>query len=159
MQLTPFAGSTGTLTQQILQSIRHWREAPRIVADGINTPATVSVQAVRVDPPTTTTPTFEDNCSEMSWYRAQAGLPEAFDRIGYRESRCRNDVTSRTGCCFGWLQIYLASSMRAPGYRDGVSACGVDSVSDIRGDSESVKRAQMCVAKVMFDVSGMRPWT
>ena len=119
-------------------------------------PATASAPAVRIDPP----PTLPlDACDEMHAYREAAGLPEVFDAIGYRESRCRNDVTSPTGCCFGWLQLYLSSSLSAPGYRDGVLACGVTQVSDIRGTGDAAKRGQMCVAKVMFDVSGLRPWS
>jgi hypothetical protein len=156
------------------KAIRSWQAANRLTVDGqvgaqtlasLGLVATASAPAVRTTPPPAPIIPAADSpapagdlCAEMSAYRQAAGLPDVFDAIGYRESRCRNTVTSSTGCCFGWLQLYLASSMRAPGYRDGVQACGVNSVDDIRGDSDAAKRGQMCVAKVMFDVSGLGPW-
>lgn len=154
-------GKFGSKTDK---AVRHFQRSNGLTVDGIvgsetwgvlDGPATASAPAVRQTP---RAPAFDDPCAEMSFYRQQAGLPEQFDAIGYRESRCRNDVTSRTGCCFGWLQLYLASHLRSPGYRDGVAACGVTQVADIRGNSDAQKRAQMCVAKVLYDVSGMSPW-
>lgn len=157
------------------KAIRHWQKVNGLQVDGIvgpitlsslglSGPATATVPAVRhvppgpaVAPPAPPQTAPGDACAEMQQYRIAAGLPEQFDAIGYRESRCLNAVGN--SCCFGWLQLYLASHQRSPGYRDGVLACGVTQVADIRGNSDAQKRAQMCVAKVLYDVSGMSPWS
>jgi hypothetical protein len=93
----------------------------------------------------------------MEWYRKEAGLPENMDAIGWRESNCRNDVTSSTGCCVGYFQIHTGN-FTAPGYKAGIAACGVSKRSDILGNADYQKRNNACVAAVLYDVSGMTPW-
>lgn len=109
-----------------------------------------------------------DACAEMNFYRVQWNLPDQFSDYprsgprsqqgyGWRESKCRNDVTSGTGCCVGYLQIHTGN-FTAPGYRSGIAACEVSKRSDILGNAPLQKQKQMCVAKVLYDVSGLSPW-
>lgn len=109
-----------------------------------------------------------DACAEMNFYRLQWGLPAQFgdqprsgprsqQGYGWRESNCRNDVVSGTGCCVGYLQIHTGN-FTAPGYRSGIAACEVSKRSDILGNAPLQKQKQMCVAKVLYDVSGLSPW-
>lgn len=140
---------------QTARAVAHFQRSSGLVVDGIvgNQTWGVLVPAARLSPPT---PTFASDCAEMSWYRQQAGLPEVFDTIGYRESRCRNDV--RTWCCYGWYQNYVASHLRSPGYAAGLRECGIDEVSDVYGLSDSQKRKQACMTAVLYRVSGLSPW-
>jgi len=123
--------------------------------------ATVTEPALRVSPPPvpSTIPIFADDCAEMTWYRIQAGLPAVFDRLGWRESRCQNYVTSPTNCCRGWLQLDIKLHLRDHRlgwrYRDN---CGVHSIPDAFGDNPSAKQKHMCAAKQLYDVMGLSPW-
>lgn len=159
----------GVYGRQTIKAVKHWQKVNGLFVDGVVGPVTLSslrqsidgpadgplVPAKRLNPPV---PQFSDPCEEMSFYRQQAGLPERFDAIGFRESRCNNTVTSRTGCCFGYWQNYLSSHLRAS-YRERiVNECGVTQVSDIRGDSPQQKQRQACVTKVVYDISGFSPW-
>lgn len=163
-------GNYGT---QTARAVRHFQRSNHLTADAVAGPATMtalhaatpvtgSVPAVRVTPkaPQSPAPSGGDACAEMSGYRQAAGLPEQFDAIGYRESRCRNDVTSSTGCCFGWLQNFLSSHLsNQSAYRDRIiNECGVTKVADIRGNSDAQKRGQMCVTFVVYSISGLAPW-
>jgi hypothetical protein len=129
--------------------------------------ATASAPAVRLTPPTTTTiPAFATDCDEMSWYRTQWGLPEVFDRIGWRESNCRNEDGVRTFCCYGWWQNYISSHLSSQSlYRDRIiDECGVTSYRDINSDTPEDKWRQACVTWVVYSVerslgrSGTGPW-
>jgi hypothetical protein len=99
-----------------------------------------------------------DRCAEMSWYRARAGLPEVFDRIGRRESNCRNEDTVHTFCCYGWWQLWvslhLADRRMAPGYH----ACGVFSAADVNSDTPGDKARQACATAVLYSVVGLSAW-
>lgn len=142
VQLTPFAGSTGTLTQQILQSIRHWREAPRIVADGINTPATVSVQAERLNPPA---PIVEPTVEEIIRAVWPDQLEDRAVRIAYRESRLVPTV--RNACCFGLFQIFFRV------HRAWLVDYGVYQPSDLYDP-----RVNATVALALYNEAGWSPW-
>ena len=135
--------------------------------------------AVRVDPPTTevavapppvpTVPTglhglpFApdglDPCQDMEFYRIQAGLPERFQAIGYRESRCLNRDDVRTFCCHGWWQLYvsvqLADHRAGPVFRD---YCAIYSHDDVNSDTPLDKQRQACGAKALFDIVGYTAW-
>ena len=136
-------------------------------------PATATEQADRITPPPAqpvevieSIPT--EPCAEMNYFREKLGLPAQFSDYprtgprsswgyGWRESNCRNDVVSSTGCCVGYWQIHTGN-FTAPGYKAGIAACGVSKRSDILGNLPMQKYKQACVAKVLYDVSGLYPW-
>lgn len=161
----------GLYGPQTTRAVRHWQRANGLTIDGIAGPITQAslgiggpAPAVRVDPPDPPAPepvgAGLTGCEEMTAYRIAAGLPDQFDAIGYRESRCRNDVTSSTGCCHGWWQNYISSHLsRQSAYRDRIiNECGVNSVADIKGLTDAQKRGQACVTFVVWSISGMSPW-
>jgi hypothetical protein len=98
-------------------------------------------------------------CDEMHWYRAQAGLPVWFDGIGFRESSCRNDVTSRTGCCHGYWQISVLLHLRDHDlgwrYRE---RCLIFQVSDVLGNTPLQKQKNACAAVQLLEVQGRSAW-
>jgi hypothetical protein len=98
-----------------------------------------------------------DDCADAQFYRIQFGLPERFDRLAWRESRCTN--TAHTYCCWGYLQLHVYLHLRDPRigwrYRE---TCQVFSRHDIFGDSPLAKQKQMCAVKQLFDVVGLSPW-
>lgn len=73
------------------------------------------------------------------------GLPDQFDYIMWRESRCRPDVTSSTGCCRGLLQIHR---IHLPN-----PLCGAYTPSDLFQPA-----ANLCVASGLYQRAGMQPW-
>lgn len=178
---------TGFYGQKTYKAVVHWQKANGLVPDGVVGPktwgtfdltdgATATAPATRVGNASDAAgvnglpfaPSGLSGCAEMEFYRVQWGLPDQFGSTpqtgprssmgyGWRESNCRNDVTSWTGCCVGYWQIHTGN-FRAPGYRDGIAACGVDERSDILGLSALQKQRQACVAKVLYDVSGLSPW-
>lgn len=77
---------------------------------------------------------------------AYFGLPDSMRSIMYRESRCRTDVTSRTGCCHGLFQIHR---MHVP----SLDACDIDSTDDLFDGVKNV-----CAASVLYKRSGTSPW-
>jgi hypothetical protein len=89
----------------------------------------------------------------MSWYRQRAGLPAAFDRIGWRESNCRNEDGVRTSCCHGYWQLHRMHMGGKFGER-----CGAWSVNDINSDTPDDKRRQACAAKLLYDMVGLSAW-
>ena len=165
--LVCFAGSAyavnGEPTPEVLVDLE--LNAP-IPTDGLQ-------PAVRVNPPAPP-PTYAptglwgqpfappglDNCAEMGFYRQQWGLPEAFQGIGWRESNCRNSVTSSTGCCRGHYQLDVTLHLRDHRigwrYRDN---CAVHSYWDVFGEDPLAKQKQACAAKQLFDVMGYSPWS
>lgn len=102
-------------------------------------------------------PNGADACAEAKFYRAQFGLPERFDALVWRESRCTNTVISSTGCCVGYLQlhqiIFHDHRMTAR-----LAACGA-TWANVRGDDPLSKQRQMCAAKQLYDVAGAQPWS
>lgn len=154
--------------------------------DDISLPAVSDIEAVRVDPPDTTTSTTEvcasmglfclpyapeglDWCAEMEFYRVQFGLPEAFndsgrhqrwvksDGIGWRESKCHNEAISPNGCCGGYWQLYI-STFIAHGHSESLGLCGVDALGDVVGHDPIDKQRQACVTVWLYGVSGLAPW-
>lgn len=103
-------------------------------------------------------PVFDDPCAEMSWYRQQAGLPESFDRIGWRESRCLNRDDVRTFCCHGWWQLYVGLHVRDHRLGPLYAACGVFSADDVNSDTAEDKRRQACAAYALWSVVGDDAW-
>jgi hypothetical protein len=125
--------------------------------------ATPTAPAVRLDPPPPVVSEFAppglDNCAEMHWYRVDAGLPARFDALGWRESNCRNEDGVRTGCCYGYWQLWPALHMKDHRTASGYARCGVDSAQDINSDTPEDKKRQACAAKAVFDVVGYSAWS
>jgi hypothetical protein len=96
----------------------------------------------------------------MTFYRQQAGLPDVFDSLGYRESRCRNEDSVRTFCCYGYFQNYISSHLsRQSAYRDRIiTECQVHGADDINSDNPLEKQKSACVTAVVYSISGLRPW-
>lgn len=170
----PADGVYGPRTRR---AVTLWQRANDLLADGIVGPVTMtsllnsvtvtaSRPAVRLTPvvatgvPPVPPVSAESACDEMSRYRQAAGLPDVFDQIGRRESNCRNEDGVRTFCCYGYWQNYISSHLRSPGYRDRiVDECGVTGFDDINSDTPDDKRRQACVTFVVYDVSGLSPWS
>lgn len=154
----------GIFGPQTLKAVKHWQKVNGLKIDGIVGPVTSKSLAIRGDDIQITQPPSPpgglSGCDEMRWYREQAGLPDVFDSIGFRESRCQNDARPTlpaASCCRGWWAIHR-SNIRAPGYAAGAAACGITSEWDYYGNSADQKRASACFARVLYDVSGLRPW-
>lgn len=90
-----------------------------------------------------------DGCAEMAWYRTQAGLIDHFDPVGFRESSCRNDVSS--WCCHGYWQIHAEFWVPLP-------ECDVTTVADLLGDSPIQKQRNACAARVVYETQGGSAW-
>lgn len=171
----------GVFGPQTEKAVRHWQKVNGLFVDGIPGPvtmrslqqsifgpATASQPAKRLNPPApqglngnSFAPGGLSNCDEMSFYRQQAGLPERFEALGWRESNCLNTVTSRTGCCVGYWQNYISSHLSGQSQYRGpiINECQVNERSDILGDSPLQKQKQACVTKVVYDISGYSPWS
>jgi len=91
------------------------------------------------------------DCGEMRYYADQFGLPAAFDRIGWRESNCRNEDGVRTSCCHGYWQLHR---MHFP-----IPECGAYSYADVNSDNPLDKQRQACSAKQLYDAAGLSPWS
>ncbi len=114
-------------------------------------------------PPPESSPDFApaglSNCDEMHWYRVNAGLPAAFDGIGWRESNCRNEEGVHTSCCWGYWQLSVAVHLRDGRLAGKYHACGVYSRFDVDSDTPGDKRRQACAAKALYSVVGMSAWS
>jgi hypothetical protein len=99
------------------------------------------------------------NCAEMHSYRVSAGLPAAFDALGWRESNCRNEESVHTSCCWGYLQLNVALHLRDRRLVDRYHNCGVYSRFDVDGNNPGDKYRQMCAAKALFDTVGYSAWS
>jgi hypothetical protein len=130
----------------------------------IAVPATADVPAERLDPPVSVevlpdvAPEGMSNCDEMSWYRQAVGLPARFDRIGWRESNCRNEEGVHTSCCYGWWQLNVGLHLRDHRLAGRYAACGVSSRFDVDSDTPGDKLRQACAAKALYDTVGMSAW-
>lgn len=92
-----------------------------------------------------------DRCDELQFYRKQWGLPDNFDRIGFKESSCRNDVSS--WCCHGFFQLHR---LWIP--TDGFQACGITKISDMLGNEPIKKQRNACGAAFVLREQGCRAW-
>lgn len=158
---------------QTTKAVKSWQKSNGLLVDGIAGPATLaSLQsAVRLNNATQATPATTSlglrglpfappglsDCDEMKFYRQQAGLPDVFDRLGWRESNCRNEDGVHTSCCFGYWQLHK-DHVRS-GYADRWRReCGITSYADFNSDSPIEKQRQACGAFVLYDMSGLTPW-
>lgn len=98
-----------------------------------------------------------DDCDEMNWYRIDAGLPERFSGIGWRESNCRNEDAVRTSCCHGYWQMHMMH-FNGSGVIYGVY-CGAYSYHDVNSDTPEDKKRQACAAKALHDEVGISAWS
>lgn len=96
------------------------------------------------------------DCDEMAFYRIQAGLPERFQGIGWRESNCRNEDGVRTSCCHGYWQIHRMH-LNGSGYVYGVW-CDAYSYHEVNSDTPLDKQRQACAAKALLNEQGMGAW-
>lgn len=156
----------GIYGKQTERAVRSWQRSNGLTVDGIAGPATLASLrgATRINNVRTVTglndlgfaPDGLTGCDEARYYRQQAGLPDRFDGIVWRESNCRNDVTSRTGCCVGYLQLHyiIFADHRMTGR---LAACQA-TWANVRGDDPASKQRQMCAARALYDVMGMSPW-
>lgn len=97
------------------------------------------------------------NCDEMAFYRIQAGLPERFQGIGWRESNCRNEDGVRTSCCHGYWQMHQ-QHFNGSGYVHG-RWCDAPSYTSVNSDTPYDKQRQACAAKALYDEAGLSPWS
>ena len=109
-------------------------------------------------PPELYAPEGLSDCEEMTWYRIDAGLPPAFDRIGWRESNCRNEDVVKTFCCHGYWQMYTSLHLKDHRLAPRMAECGVTSHHDLNSDTPEEKKKQACAAKALYDVNGTYPW-
>lgn len=145
----------GIYGPQTIRAVKAWQKANGLVVDGIAGPITLDSLGLK---PAVRGEQHGDweglsGCDEMRWYRINAGLPEKFDSIGYRESRCQNDARPTlpaASCCRGYWAIHKGN-ITAPGYKAGAAACGIRTEWDYYGTSHEQKLASACFAKVLFD--------
>ena len=111
---------------------------------------TVTAEAVRGTQTVINAAPVSGPCSE--WADELAYFSPGWDvarmqQIMNRESRCRPDVTSNTGCCHGLFQIH---QLHIP----NLGPCGVDSVSDLFAPGKNI-----CSAAIVYRrAGGMSPW-
>lgn len=89
-------------------------------------------------------------CDEMSFYRVQWGLPAIFDRMGFKESSCKNWVEN--WCCHGYWQLHES-------FWSNIPECEVSNIYDLQGTSAISKQRNACAAKYVYDRSGCGAWS
>jgi len=157
----------GKYGPQTTKAVKSWQKSNGLSVDGVAGPVTLASLrgAVRQNNATQVTglnglafaPAGLDNCAEMKFYRQQAGLPDVFDSLGWRESNCRNEDSVKTFCCHGYWQLHQ-NHVRS-GYATRLRQdCDIDSYQDFNSDVPLDKQRQACGAKVLYDMSGMSPW-
>jgi hypothetical protein len=158
----------GEYGPQTTKAVRAWQKSNGLKVDGIAGPVTLAslLGAVRLGNAQQVTgglngmpfaPPGLSNCDEMNFYRKQAGLPERFAALGWRESNCRNEEGVKTWCCFGYWQLHKnhVNSGYARRWRE---QCGITSYTDFNSDTPIEKQKQACGAFVLYDMSGLSPW-
>jgi peptidoglycan hydrolase-like protein with peptidoglycan-binding domain len=160
----------GVYGPQTEKAVRSWQRSNGLRVDGIAGPVTVASlrAAVRVGNAHPVgglnglpfAPDGLSDCDEMRFYRVQAGLPDVFDGLGWRESNCRNEDGVRTFCCYGYWQNYITSHLsRQSAYRQPIiERCQVSGADDINSDVPLDKQRQACVTAVVYSISGLSPW-
>ena len=161
----------GEYGPQTTKAVKSWQKSNGLTVDGIAGPATLAslLGARRLGNAQPMAgglrglpfaPEGLSNCDEMKFYREQAGLPDVFDALGWRESNCRNEDGVRTFCCYGYWQNYISSHLsRYSAYRTHIlSDCQVDGADDINSDDPLEKQKQACVTAVVYSISGLSPW-
>jgi len=98
------------------------------------------------------------DCDEMNFYRVQAGLPDRFAALGWRESNCRNEDQVKTYCCHGYWQMWTDLHLRDHRLAPLMADCEVTGPQDLNSDDPLEKQKQACAAKALFDVMGYQPW-
>lgn len=97
---------------------------------------------------------------EMEFYRIQWDLPEYFGcerwMIGWKESNCRNTVSSY--CCHGYWQLYVSLHLKDHRLGPRYVECGITSIADVLGPEPIKKQRNACGAKAVFDISGCGAW-
>jgi len=145
------------------RTVAAFQKANGLQVDGIAGPITQGAlglsQAVRGQQQQITKPVVAPNpppgkipgrCTE--WEAGLAYFSPGWDvvrmsKIMYRESRCRPDVTSNTGCCRGLLQIH---QIHIP----NLAPCGVYSKQDLFTPGKNI-----CSAAIVYKrAGGMSPW-
>jgi hypothetical protein len=169
----------GVFGPQTEKAVRSWQKSNGLTVDGIVGPVTLQSlrsatrlgnarQVTPLDPPPPLpglnglpfAPAGLSDCDEMKFYRQQAGLPDTFDALGWRESNCRNEDAVRTFCCYGYWQNYISSHLsRQSAYRVPIiEGCKVTGADDINSDVPLEKQKQACVTAVLYRISGLKPW-
>lgn len=158
----------GRYGPQTEKAVRSWQRSNGLRVDGVVGPVTLDSlrRAVRMGNAHTVTgvggrgfaPDGLTGCDEMRFYREQWGLPAEFDRIGWRESNCRQELGVHTSCCWGWLQLSLALHLRDHRLVEPYHACGIFAREDADGPEPIEKQRHMCAVKVLYDLLGYQPW-
>lgn len=111
--------------------------------------ASATEQAVRLTPPPPPTtipadPATWARCPQWEQTAETFGLPERFDYLSWRESRC--DPMARNSCCTGLVQIHRT-------WVPQLAHCGVYHRDDLH---DPVKN--YCAARYILDVQGWGAW-
>lgn len=145
----------GVFGPQTEKAVQHFQRVSSLVTDGIVGPITSRAlgltQTTRGEQTQlTSAPVFSGPCAQYAGllsYFSPGWSVSQFQQIMHRESRCRPDVTSSTGCCHGLLQIHQM-------HIRNLGVCGVYSVSDLKQPDKNV-----CSAAVLYRrAGGASPW-
>lgn len=142
----------GQFGPRTLKAVKHFQLVSGLLPDGIVGPKTSAALDIGSAPATPPPPvqTFSGPCAQYAPVLAffDPGWDVAtMQSIMNRESRCRPDVTSSTGCCHGLLQIHQM-------HIRNLGACDVDSVQDLFDPGKNI-----CSAAILFRrAGGMSPW-
>lgn len=138
---------------------------PPPLTAAVTTPALRGPQIQLSEPPPASgvwglpyAPAGLDGCAEMSWYRTQFGLPARFDKIGWRESNCRNEDGVHTSCCWSYWQLWVSLHLRDHRLVDPYHACGVWSHDDVNSDTPIDKQRATCAAAAVYATVGYSAW-
>jgi hypothetical protein len=168
----------GKFGSQTEKAVRSWQRSNGLTVDGIVGPVTLQSlrSARRIENQMQVTPTIPpppsglnglsfapdglSDCADAEFYRRQWDLPEVFTAIVYRESRCRNDESVHTFCCWSRYQHYISSHLsRYSAYRQRIiDECQVTRREDIDSDTPIDKQRAACVTAVVYQISGLSPW-